>query len=79
MRSSRRVEHSPVGSEVTSHRFSSALAPGSIVVCGDAVFGENGPELLQRGVRSHPGGVKVCPTHPEAGFRQVLEELVESE
>lgn len=46
-------------------------------VRGHAVFGEHRLELLQRGVRSDPRRVEVGPTHPEAGLRQVLEELVQ--
>lgn len=46
---------------------------------GDAVFGENGLELLQRGVCSDPRRVKVGPTHPETGLRQVLQELIQPE
>lgn len=46
---------------------------------GDAVLGEDGLELLQRGVCSDPRRVKVGPADPEPGLRQVLQELVQPE
>ena len=54
------------------------VAGGGVAgVRGHAVLGEHRLELLQRGVRAHPGGVEVRPAHPEARLRQVLEELVQ--
>lgn len=44
---------------------------------GGAVVGEDSLELLQRGVRPDPRGVKVGPAHPEPGLGQVLQEPVE--
>lgn len=46
---------------------------------GNAVLGQDGLELLQRGVCSDPRRVEVSPTHPEPGLRQVLKELVQPE
>lgn len=46
---------------------------------GNAVLGQDGLELLQRGVCSDPRRVEVSPTHPEPGLRQVLEELIQPE
>lgn len=44
---------------------------------GHAVLGEDGLELLKRGVGSDPRRVEVGPAHPETGLSQVLKELVQ--
>ena len=54
------------------------VAGGGIAgIGGHTVLGEHCLELLQCGIGPHARGVEVRPAHPEAGLRQVLEELVQ--
>lgn len=63
----------------SQHALPAGARAAAVGARGNAVFGQDGLELLQRGVGSDPGRVKVSPTHPEPGLRQVLKELIQPE